>query len=81
VVVRGEAFGGGLFDGDLLAAECDLLAGGALRGEQAKAPDGDVALIEELEEFAADDAGAADNGDVPGVQGGAPWGVGVVYLW
>src|SRR5688500_13563972 len=69
VVFGSEALLGGLFDRDRFAAELHRLSGRTRRGEQAQALDRDFALLEQFQELAADNAGAADHGDVVGVQG------------
>ena len=45
-------------------ADGDLLAGRAVRGEQAQPLDGEAALQRDLEELLADEAGGSDDGDV-----------------
>ena len=67
-IVRGRKAGfAGLFDRDLLSPELDHLPGGAGSSEEAKALHRGLAGFKQFQEFAADNAGAADHGDVVGV--------------
>lgn len=76
-----EAVGGELLDGVAAAFEGEALAGGALGGEHFDGAVGEVTVVEDGEEFLADGAGDADDGDGgAGVLEGHPdaeWGTGV----
>ena len=65
-----EQFGGGEFDGYLLAPELEFLAYGAFGGAEADGLEGQVALFENVEENLSDGAGGADDGDAALVQSG-----------